>query len=273
MCIAYLALGTDPALPLLIAANRDESHARPTRPCAPWSKYPDIIGGLDLQAGGTWFAVSKDGRFALVTNYRDLAPATGLEKSRGALCSHFLQNTSISAKDYLDQVATNSHNYQGFNLLVGEWQSNTQQFNCYYYSNRSGQAPIPLTPGHYVLSNHLLNTPWPKSQRLLNQLRQVVQNQKTNDIDAIYTILQDEQKATDHELPATGLDLERERLLSSPFIISPYYGTRSSAIWTVAKDGYSFLHECSYNPQGIETERHSWPLFLNSTLYSSLNQS
>lgn len=266
MCIAYLALGTDPSLPLLIAANRDEFHARPTRACAPWQKNPHIIGGVDLEAGGTWFAINQNGRFALVTNYRDLKAPSGLEKSRGALCSHFLENPDISAYDYLQQIAQDKDNYQGFNLLIGQWHSDSHHFNCYYYSNRNGKDPIQLAPGHYVLSNHLLNTPWPKSQRLLEQLELVVHNQQTSDIDAIYTILQDEQKATDHELPETGLDLERERLLSSPFIVSPHYGTRSSAIWTVAKNGYSFFHECSYNPQGIETERHSWPVLLSSNL-------
>lgn len=261
MCIAYIALNTHPQLPLFIAANRDESHARPTRPTAPWPDAPSIIGGQDLVAGGTWFAVQHEGRFALLTNYRDMLPATGLERSRGALCKDFLLATELSAQDYMHQLANQADNYQGFNLIVGEWHAAQAQFSCYYYSNRSNTEPIALAPGHYILSNHLLNTPWPKSQRLLQQLKHLVTHQPIKSIDEVYRALRDEQKAADHELPETGLDRHRERLVSSPFIISPDYGTRSSSVWTVNQSGQSFLHECSYNSHGIETERHSWPLF------------
>lgn len=261
MCIAYLALATDPQWPLFIAANRDEFHQRPTRAAAPWPDYPHIIGGLDLQAGGTWFAVSTQGRFALLTNFRDMFPATGLEKSRGELPKQFLIQT-LSAQDYIQQVAEQGHLYQGFNLIVGQWHAQKAEFECYYYSNRNDTQPQALAPGNYVLSNHLLNTPWPKSQRLCERLQHYLSAQTPASISEVYAILRDEQKAEDHLLPQTGLSLERERLLSSPFIISPDYGTRSSTVWQVSQSGHSFFHECSYNPQGKETERHSWPLLL-----------
>lgn len=261
MCIAYLAVATSSEWPLFIAANRDEFHARPTLPTAPWSDAPDVIGGKDLQAGGTWFAVQKQGRFALLTNFRDMLPATGLEISRGNLCKDFLLNPHLSAQDYLQQVANQGHLYQGFNLIIGQWQPEQKQFSCYYYSNRSQQDPVALAPGHYVVSNHLLNTPWPKSQRLLSALQTHVERQHAMDADAAFTLLRDEHKADDHTLPATGLDLERERLLSSPFIVSNEYGTRSSSVWAVAQTGHSFLHECSYDVDGQETQRHSWPIF------------
>lgn len=264
MCIAYLAVATHSKWPLFIAANRDEFHARPTRPTAPWPEAPDVMGGKDLQAGGTWFAVQKKGRFALLTNFRDMAPATGLELSRGHLCKDFLINTDLSAHDYIYQVANQKHLYQGFNLIIGQWHADQAQFSCYYFSNRSHQEPVALAPGHYVVSNHLLNTPWPKSSRLLAGLQQHVQQGNPIDVDAAYTLLRDEQKAADDLLPATGLDLERERLLSSPFIVSHEYGTRSSSVWAVANTGHSFLHECSYDRAGQETQRHSWPMFFNS---------
>lgn len=260
MCIAYLALGVDPDWPLFVAANRDERHARPTRAAAPWQAHPTIIGGQDLEAGGTWFAVQRHGRFALLTNYRDTQAATGKERSRGELCSRFLMDLAISPAAYMEQVHRDADHYQGFNLIVGQWQADTAQFTCYYYSNKSGAAPQALTPGHYVLSNHLLNTPWPKSQRLLKHLQEHVEQQRYHDVDAVYTILRDEQKAPIDQLPETGLDTHIELLLSSPFIISENYGTRSSNVWAVNKSGHSVFNECSYDASGTETQRHSWPI-------------
>lgn len=259
MCIAYLAIGCSPKWPLVIAANRDESHHRPTRAAAPWDENKQIIGGKDLEAGGTWFAVNKNGRFALLTNHRNLGIKSEATQSRGELTANFL-NSELSADAYMDQVAHVAHLYQGFNLVVGQWQDATRQFIIYYYSNRSDQAPALLPAGHYVLSNHLLNTPWPKSQRLLENLSAYVNEEDFSNIDEAYTLLRDQTKADDDILPQTGLSLEFERLLSSPFIISPDYGTRSSAMWLVNEVGQSYLHECTYNPQGIETERHSWPI-------------
>ncbi|WP_269902132.1 NRDE family protein [Paenalcaligenes faecalis] len=261
MCIAYLALAADPQWPLFIAANRDEFHARPTLACAPWKENPDIIGGRDLQAGGTWFAVHRRGRFALLTNYRDLLPATGKEKSRGALCKDFLMDSSCSAHDYLQRIAQQKDQYQGFNLIVGEWNPDHARFDCYYFSNRSQLDPIRLSPGHYILSNHLLNTPWPKSTRLQNGLQKLVETQDSICVDDAYALLRDQTKAPEHLLPNTGLHPDREQLLSSPFIVSPDYGTRSSSVWLHSQSGHGFLHECSYNAEGEETERHSWPVF------------
>ena len=261
MCIAYLALGVAPNWPLYIAANRDEAHARPTRPAAPWPTDPDIIGGLDLEAGGTWLAVQRQGRFALLTNYRNMQPATGLERSRGELCANYLRAApSVSPHDYMQQVSQEAEHYQGFNLIIGQWLPEKEQFQCYYYSNRSHTPPQALSDGHYVVSNHLLNTPWPKSQRLQQNLQQHVQNQQFMDIDAAYLLLRDEQKAPVAQLPKTGLNAEMELLVSSPFIINNTYGTRSSAVWAVGSNGYSVFNECSYNPQVIESERHSWHL-------------
>lgn len=261
MCIAYLAVGVDPNWPLFIAANRDEAHARPTRAAAPWPKNPEIIGGQDLEAGGTWFAVQRHGRFALLTNYRDMQPVTGLERSRGALCTDFLNAVpTLSAQDYMHRVSQQADQYQGFNLIIGQWQAKTKQFECYYYSNRSDMPPRNLPAGHYVVSNHLLNTPWPKSQRLQQHLKQHVQAQQFMDVDAAYHLLRDEQKAPLAKLPNTGLETKIELLVSSPFIINSTYGTRSSAVWAVDNSGYSVFNECSYNAMGVETERHSWPL-------------
>lgn len=260
MCIAYLALDSVPHWPLVIAANRDEFHARPTRAAAPWPEQPFIVGGLDLEAGGTWFAISTQGRFALLTNHRNLHYAsTPPTYSRGLLCKNFL-NAQHTPEQYLQQLAPQAQLYEGFNLIVGQWLSTQQRFDCWYYSNRSEQAARRLTPGHYVLSNDLLNTPWPKSQRLCSRIQQQLQTVSPQQTEAIYTILQDSHQALPNELPNTGLSPEREQLLSSPFIISPDYGTRSSTVWTVNQSGQSRFNERSFNAQGIETQRHSWPV-------------
>lgn len=266
MCIAYLALATDPQWPLFIAANRDEAHARPTRPAAPWPNQPDIYGGLDLEAGGTWFAIHKNGRFALLTNHRNLRLASPEKpRSRGFLCKDFVES-QMTPSTYLEQIQSQAKQYAGFNLIVGQWHTDLARFECYYYSNQLSQPPQALAPGYYVLSNDFLNTPWPKSQRLADRLTHHLQSGGFKESEEVFTILKDNTPAPDHLLPDTGLDLARERLVSSPFIISPEYGTRSSSIWAVDKNGRSILHECSYNPEGIETQRHSWPLSLFTTL-------
>lgn len=260
MCITYLALATDTQWPLFIAANRDEFHNRPTRAAAPWPHQPTIYGGLDLQAGGTWFAVNQNGRFALLTNHRNLLlPQPSAPLSRGLLCKEFVEQ-SIAPAEYLYQIAQQPERYAGFNLIVGQWHPEQQQFACFYYSNQRQQPPVELAPGHYVLSNDFLNTPWPKSQRLGQNLQNFLQTSSPTATDEVYQILRDSDIAPPHLLPQTGLSLEREQLLSSPFIISPDYGTRSSSVWAVPQNGHSVLHDCSYNSRGIETERHSWPI-------------
>ena len=266
MCIAYLALATDSKWPLIIAANRDEQHTRPTRPAGPWPEQPAIYGGLDLEAGGTWFAIHQHGRFALLTNHRNLSHALPLmPRSRGFLCKDFVEN-QVSPLAYLSALQSESEHYAGFNLIVGQWQAQQAKWECYYFSNHLKQAPQQLHPGHYVLSNHFLNTPWPKSQRLAENLTNYVQTCSPTNSSAIFQILQDKTLAPAHLLPQTGLSLEQELLLSSPFIVSPAYGTRSSSVWAVDINGRSVLHECSYNSEGLETERHSWPINIRSTL-------
>ena len=235
---------------------------RATRPAAPWPQQPTIYGGLDLEAGGTWFGVQQQGRFALLTNHRNLhIPSPSEPRSRGELCKDFLQGQH-SPLDYLRSVQAQANDYAGFNLIVGEWRSDEARFECYYYSNQQDHAPQRLDPGYYVLSNAFLNTPWPKSQRLADQLTAQLQANPFHQTEVLFQILRDPTPAPDHLLPTTGLDLERERLVSSPFIVNSLYGTRSSSLWTVAENGRSILYECSYNPQGIETERHSWPIQL-----------
>ncbi len=253
MCIAYLVLG-DPAWPLFIAANRDEYHARPSAAAAPWTSRPDIIGGLDLHAGGTWLGWSRAGRFALLTNYREPGRHRPDAPSRGVLVRDFLLGTE-SATAYAQAIHARCMDYNGFNLIVGDADS------VEYLSNRAPDAargPRRLSPGRYVLSNHLLDTPWPKAARLRAALDAQPLDALAGDPDSVFAILRDAEPAEDAALPSTGVPVELERLLSSPFILSPDYGTRCTTVIAVRHDGQALFSEQSYDPAGQAGERHDW---------------
>ena len=154
MCLIFFSLKNHPTYKLVIAANRDEFYQRKTEPASFWKDHPTILGGRDLEANGTWMAMNKEGKISLVTNYRDLSNINPKAPSRGQLVSDFLLN-GISAEKYLAQVEKNGKAYNGFNLVVGS------SDKLVYYSNyKNGVEEIP--PGLHGLSNHLLNTPWPK---------------------------------------------------------------------------------------------------------------
>lgn len=256
MCIAYLALGSHPDWPVFIAANRDEFHDRPARVAAPWPNAPHVLGGIDLQAGGTWLGIDRFGRFALITNYREPLRTLNNAPSRGDLTRNFLQS-NMAPKHYASAVANTAQAYNGFNLIVG------QGSQAFYVGNRAPKnAPLALGKGRFVLSNHLLDTPWPKSERLRQALVRFPDNELETALDQIFDALKDTTQAQDHMLPDTGLAPERERLLSSPFIISPTYGTRCSTIIALHRSGRGLLAETSYNPMGQAVQRAEWPFDL-----------
>lgn len=255
MCIAYLAIGADPDWPLFIAANRDEFHARPATTAAPWPSHPNLLAGIDDAAGGTWLGITRQGRFGLLTNYRDMAfePQAA---SRGALVADYLKGTTPPGV-YTEQIALHGKRYNGFNLIVGDLEQ------AFYVGNRheDGNA-FKLKPGRHVLSNHLLNTAWPKTQRLKQRLDEYPLETLEKTLNPVFDILKDQTVANDEALPSTGLSLERERLLSSPFIISPEYGTRCSTVIAINAKGRGFFSEITYDPQGTPTQRHDWPFEL-----------
>lgn len=251
MCIAYLALG-DSQWPIFIAANRDEYHVRPSAAAAPWQEYPTIIAGLDIQAGGTWLGLGSHGRFALLTNHRELGHHNAQAPSRGALVRDYLLG-SQTPDDYAQTVHVTGQAYNGFNLIVGT------PGQAFYVGNRSGQtAARSLAPGRYVLSNHLLDTSWPKASRLRRALDALPLSRLDDTLEQVFASLRDTTQADDDTLPDTGLSIAQERLLSSPFIISPNYGTRCSSIVAVHADGHTLFSEISYDPAGRITERHDW---------------
>ena len=254
MCIAYLSLGSNPHWPVFIAANRDEFHDRPAMPAHPWPETPSMIAGRDLSAGGTWLGFNLDQRWALLTNFRDPgAQREGLE-SRGRLVCDFLQGQA-SAEEYIKYIHTKAQDYNGFNLIVGQGAA------AWYVGNHAASlGPVPLSPGRYALSNHALDTPWPKVERLRNRLDALMPETGALELDPIYEILRDGVRAEDDTLPRTGIPLETERLLSSIFIVSPNYGTRCSTIIAVDEQGHGVFSETTYDRSGRSQERHDWPL-------------
>lgn len=242
MCLAVLALHTLPGIPVLIAANRDEFHARPTLPAAQWPDAPDIYAGRDGQAGGTWMGATAQGRYALVTNFREPGRHLDNAPSRGALVEDFLRG-DMTPQAYLQALHGGDQAYNGFNLIVGDARQ------AWYLSNRDG-GPRALAPGVYALSNHLLDTPWPKLARTKAAFSAVLQHPPQPDLPGLFAALSDRSPADDADLPATGLPLDRERLLSSPFIVSPEYGTRSSSVMALHDNGAGELEERRFAPDG-----------------------
>jgi uncharacterized protein with NRDE domain len=255
MCIAYIAFKAHADWPLILMANRDEFHTRPSLPAAPWVDHPEVIAGRDAVAHGTWLGVTRQGRFALLTNYRDPPGFRPVAPSRGHLVSDYLQS-SAQPQDYISQLTASAHLYNGFNLIVGD------SLNCWYLgSPGSGKALLSrqLGPGIYTLSNHLLDTPWPKTERLRHTLNALDPASFSQNLEAAYAALQDRTVATDDMLPQTGLTLDRERMLSSIQIVGKGYGTRCSTIFTVDAHARALLSETTYDPDGKVLQRHDWP--------------
>lgn len=222
--------------PLILLANRDEFYERASANAAVWEDHPNVFAGRDLVGGGTWLGVTSNGRFAAVTNYRDPAAPTGVV-SRGKLVSEFLTN-DVRAADYAAEISAKGADYSGFNLIVGEVTSGDS--DIVYLSNR-GRSPVKIGPGIYGLSNHLLDTPWPKVQKGKYELERLIATGAGRE--AMFTLLSDRTPAEDGELPSTGIGYEREKALSSIFISTDDYGTRCSTVLTADRDGKFDLEE------------------------------
>jgi uncharacterized protein with NRDE domain len=237
MCVIFFAFKQHSEYPLVLLANRDEFYDRPTAAAHIWQDFPDIFAGKDLVHGGTWLGITKTGRFAAVTNYRDpLAPAGKF--SRGDLVSDFLKSRE-TVDDYLSKIQNRAADFSGFNLLVGEISTQTQTVG--YYSNRADKIKI-LAPGIYGLSNHLLDTSWRKVAKGKAELTEILLNGKFEK-EKMIEILADRTLAPDADLPQTGIGFEREKLLSAIFIETPVYGTRSSSLVLVNKSFEISLEE------------------------------
>jgi uncharacterized protein with NRDE domain len=254
VCLILVAWQAHPDYPLVIAANRDEFYARRTASADFLAEFPQVLAGRDLEAGGTWLGITREGRFAALTNYRDPANQKPKAPSRGKLVADFLTgDTDIDT--YLDSLS--AADYNGFNLLLGNFENKNSRLLA--FSNVSTDRH-ELTPGIYGLSNHLLDTPWPKvgaGKTALNDALAALPDET-----ALFHLLHDDTIHPDDTLPATGVSLDWERLLSAAFIRSPEYGTRCSTLVKVGASGTATLDEQTWLPgnQAGERRRFQFPL-------------
>jgi len=249
MCLIFLSIDNHPRYKLIIAANRDEFHKRRTAPAGFWPDTPHILAGRDLEANGTWLGVSTTGRVSLLTNYRDPSNINPSAPSRGHLVSDFLDN-DVHGEQYLKAVEEKGNQYNGFNLLVGTPEE------IFYFSNYA-EGVHRLPPGFHALSNHLLNTPWPKVERGKERLRPILEEPNIESA-TLFEFLYDDRQAADSQLPDTGIGLERERVLSSMFIKSPDYGSRSSTVVLVDRSNHVHFSERVYD---LNTFQHTTKTF------------
>ncbi len=240
MCLILFSYRQHARYPLVIAANRDEFYDRPSQPAHFWEDAPWILAGRDLVGGGAWFGITRSGRFAALSNIRDPKPARECAPSRGLLVSEFLRG-DLLPRTYLGEVARQGTRYNGFNLLVGD------QNEIDYYNNRSGEI-LTFAPGLYGLSNHRLDTPWPKIRKTKAALAKIL-GMPAVEPEAILEMLADRTLPSDDRLPDTGVGLVRERVLASIFIASENYGTRCSSVLIQDRDRRVKFVERNFSPE------------------------
>lgn len=249
MCLILVAWQAHQEFPLLVAANRDEFFSRPTAPAAFW---PDgnILAGKDLQAGGTWLGITRNGRFAALTNYRDPTLNRADRRSRGTWVADFLASSETPAV-WLSARQGQAAECNPFNLLV----SDGRQLS--YFSSITGGI-THLSPGVYGLSNHLLDTPWPKVIAARSALASALNT--LPDDRALFGLLRDDTVYPDTTLPRTGVSMAWERLLSAAFVAGPGYGTRSSTIVKLSVGGTGLFDEQTWLANGSPGPRHRYRL-------------
>lgn len=241
MCLIAFAWQAHPRWRLLLAGNRDEFHARPSASLSTWTDMP-IIGGRDLEAGGTWLGVTKAGRCCVVTNVRDPSdPQHGT--SRGLLATDYLAGADDAVR-HASKLMALASSYRPFNLLTFD------AGHGFYIGNRPSSKAQPIEPGVHGLSNADFNTPWPKTRTLMQRLQAWLDAEHEVDFAPLFHALADEHQAPDELLPDTGIGLERERWLSSAFIRGELYGTRASTIVAIDHAGKGLIIERRFGPAG-----------------------
>ena len=239
MCLIFLSVNNHPDYKLIVAANRDEFYNRKTAAAEYWKDNPEILGGRDLEAGGTWLGITKTGRVSMITNYRDLKNIKSNAPSRGHLVSDYLASR-ISPDLYLKSLESKDKLYNGYNLLVGT------PDEMWYHSNYK-EGVQELKKGLFGLSNSLLETPWPKVENGKKRMKEILRSSFAPE--DFFQMLFDEEIAADNLLPDTGVGLERERALSAMFIKSPGYGTRCSTVILIDNNNQVFFTERVYDLQ------------------------
>lgn len=231
MCLILLAWKVHPDFPLVLAANRDEFHARPARPMSWWPEDEQILAGKDLKAGGTWLGIHASGKFAALTNFRDPDNHRSSASTRGALVLDYLK-ADAPPQPYLETLAGDPRSFNGFNLIAGN------RDEVFVYSNIDN-AIRPVEAGVHGVSNHLWNTPWPKVAKGRRYLSSLLNLDPSSWSSALMRFLSNSTPAPDSALPDTGVGLAMERPLSAPFVKMPAfnYGTRCSTVVTVHRGG------------------------------------
>lgn len=251
MCLILFAYRVHPAYRLIVAANRDEFYGRPTAPAQYWADEPDLLAGRDLLKMGTWMGVTKSGRFAALTNVRDPNEDPSGKRSRGELVADFLKR-DVAPGRYMEQAARARGDYPGYNLLASDGQE------LYYYSNVGDAPPTRLEPGVYGVSNHLLNTPWPKVARGREGLTELLNGNDEQLSERLFDLLRHAEPAPDDSLPRTGVPLEWERLLSAMYVRSEAhaYGTRTSTV-VLMGEGEILFQEKARPEEGDVVRRYT----------------
>jgi len=244
MCLLLISYKNHLEYPLIVAANRDEFYKRPTEKACYWKEHPYLLAGRDIEAGGTWLGITKSGRFAAITNYRDIKSIKEKAPSRGALTLGFL-TSELSPVKYGQNLYERADEYNGYNLLFSDLKS------FYYFSNQTKEL-IKLSAGIYGLSNHLLDTPWPKVAKSKEAFIKATSNERISP-DSLFEILSDDREAPDDQLPETGLSIELERAVSPVFIKSDQYGTRSSTVLLLNNK-----NEAIFIEKSLDTIKKQW---------------
>jgi len=251
MCLIVFAYKTE-KYPLLIAGNRDEFYNRPTRKAQYWESHPKLLAGKDLKAGGTWMGVTRDGKFAALTNYRDISAIKENAPSRGDIVKNFLIS-DVASEDFLSSLNKKAEKYNGFNLIAGN-------FDELFYMNNQQNGFRKLEPGFYSISNAFLETEWPKTKNALTQFKKKTESKDFSKED-LFELLTNTKTYPAEQLPSTGLSQEMEKAVSSIFIKTPDYGTRCSTIVHAKQNGNLSFSERTYqagSKQEKETVQYSF---------------
>lgn len=255
MCLIVFSYQQHTQYPLIFAANRDESYDRPSRAARFWDENPSILAGKDLQAGGTWMGINKNGEFSAITNYRDPNIKKENPPSRGQLVLDFLDSDDTSSS-YLRKLQSRGNSYMGFNLLAGSLDE------LGYYSNQQDNI-LFLDDGLFGLSNHLLETPWPKVQRAKDKMRTIISGGNIAP-ELFFELLADNRKAPEEELPNTGIPKEVEKKVSPIFIKSDNYGTRCSTVLLIDNNGEVTFAERRFKSGTMDIEEENQYKFVIS---------
>jgi len=246
MCLIVMAYNYHPEYKLIFAANRDEFYKRPSSGADFWKDEPSLLAGKDLKEGGTWCGITKNGRFAAITNYRDMKLIKEDVLSRGSIVTDFLLGTS-SPELYSKGLADSADLYNGYGLIFGN------KSELFFFSNQTKKIN-KIEAGIHGLSNHLLNTPWFKVKRGKELLKKAIDNKATL-VDDLFIMLSDKTLSPEKELPDTGLSKDIEKSISSIFVETPDYGTRSSTVILIDKnDNVTFIEK------SLNTEDKKWEI-------------